>query len=368
VVTTSPPDVEAGLRTPAADVVVNTAKPVKWWAGVGAGWLALTVYEWSDWLASGHAHPTPRGPSHMSSLMSTSLVVWQVLFGGGALVVTHLFLVRPWRRTGHLTFDGMFLAAWVLCWAVQDPWFNYTSQWFNYNSHFVNLGCPQCHVPGWLSPHREYVTEPVIFIVGLYVVALFLGSVALNALMRKVKQRRPRTGTVGMVAVAFATMMIADLVCEVAWAHTGTYSYVGVRGPVLFRGHYFQFPLFQMVTWGWPWAAIACIRYFRDDRGESPAERGLHEVKASPTAKQGLRFLAICGMVDVIFFLGSNVPSNYISLHVDAVPRQVQQRSYLTNQQCGPSTDFACPGPHVPVPRGNDSGHLRPDGTYAPGS
>ena len=89
------------------------------------------------------------------------------VFPIAALVVTWKVLVQPWMRERTLTFDGMFLIAWASAWALQDSWFNYTRQWFNYNAALFNLGCLQCEVPGWQSPHPERVAEP-LFVLSLY--------------------------------------------------------------------------------------------------------------------------------------------------------------------------------------------------------
>lgn len=346
----------------AIDTTTRGSRPVTWWAVIGAGCLLLTAYEWTAWLVKGHAKATPVGPSKAPQWMEVSIWLWQIFFLLGALAVVHHFIVRPWRRERRLTFDGMFIIAWFIAWAMQDSWFNYTSQWFNYNSKFINLGCPQCEVPGWQTPRGEYQAEP-FFVACLYVFPLFIGCVLCNMVMRRAKRRWPRLGTAGLVGVAFLTMATADVILETIWSRTGAYSYGGaVQSLSIGGGHWYQFPLFMALIWGGPWALIACIRYFRNDRGESLAERGAGQLDLSPRRRTGLRLLAVIGMVNATFFVFSNLPNQFAALRADEFPRDHLSQSYFTNMMCGPGTPYACPGPRTPVPRGPDSPHLTPSG------
>jgi uncharacterized membrane protein YhdT len=355
----------SAIRPTMPEPVERKARPVVLWAVVGAACIALTVYEWTAWIVRGHAKPAPVGASEMPRWMEISLIAWQIVFPLAALVVIYRFLVRPWIRERTLTFDGMFLIAWFSAWAMQDSWFNYSRQWFNYNAALFNLGCPQCEVPGWQSPHGERMAEP-LFTASLYIFALFGGCVLCNYIMRRAKQRWPRIGVLGLVGVALASMAVADLIAEVVWARTGTYSYVAaIPGVSLFSGHYYQFPLTQMIIWGFPWAFIACVRYFKNDRGETLAERGISQVHLSSGKKTGIRLLATIGIVNTIFFVASNIPNQFFGTHAGAVPRDVIERTYFLNGQCGPGTDQACPGPKVPMPVGPDSAHLTPQGTLS---
>jgi hypothetical protein len=347
-----------------ADEAPRQARPVVVWAVVGGLCVALTTYQWAAWLLRGHAKPSPVGDSPIPDWLQISLVIWQIVFPLAALWTIWKFLIQPWRREGALTFDGMFLIAWFSAWAMQDSWFNYSRQWFNYNAALFNLGCPQCEVPFWQSPYPERVAEP-LFVASLYIFALFMGCVVCNAVMRAAKRRWPRIGTLGLVGVALGTMAVADVVCEIIWARTGTFSYVAAIPEVtLFAGHYYQYPVTQAIIWGFPWGLIACLRYFRNDRGETLAERGLSRLRVRGGRRSAVRLLAVIGIVNTVFFLTSNIPNQFFGLHAGAVPQDVLSRSYFLNGQCGPGTDQACPGPRVPMPVGPDSAHATPDGGF----
>jgi hypothetical protein len=355
---------QADSRSQASDLSPRTTRPIVAWAVVGAGCVALTVYQWSSWLLRGHARPAPVGDSPVPQWLTVSLVIWQIVFPAAALIVLWRVIIRPWLRERTLTFDGMFLIAWIIAWAMQDAWFNYTRQWFNFNGLLWNLGCPQCEVPGWQSPHGDQMAEPV-FALSLYMFALFTGCVLCNAVMRAAKRRWPRIGTTGLVCVALGAMGTADVVCETIWARTGTFSYVAAIPQVtLFAGHYYQYPVTQALIWGFPWGLIACLRYFKNDRGETLPERGLNKLRVTGRRRTVVRLLAVIGMLNAVFFVTANIPDQWFGTHAGAIPQDVLGRSYLLNGQCGPGTDQACPGPRVPMPVGPLSAHVRPDGTF----
>jgi Acyl-CoA dehydrogenase, N-terminal domain len=80
--------------------------------------------------------------------------------------------------------------------------------------------------------------------------------------------------------------------------------------------------------------------------------------------KQGLRFLALVGIMNSIMFIFFSIPHQWFSTHADYFPHDVVDKSWFTNQMCGIGTDYACPGPRVPIPVGPDSGHATPSGGF----
>ncbi len=340
------------------------ARPILLWALVGGGFVALALWMWVGALVAGDLRPTPVGPSPVPTWLRISVAVWQVVYGG-LLVITFFFvLVKPWWRERRLTFDGMFLISWLVAWAVQDAWPNYTVQWFNYNSLFINLGCPQCRVPGWQSPNGTQMTEPLIFMGGMYAGA-FLACLLCNVVMRKAKARWPQLGTVGMIGVAFAFMVLLDFLAELVWMRAGTYTYGGaIRELSMGAGHYYQFPVYESLLWGATWAGIACIRYFKDDRGNSLVEKGADRLAVGEGKRAVLRLLALIGVVNVIILVTYNIPSQWLGTHADDFPDEILHGSYYTNMMCGPGSDYACPGPRVPISVGPDSAHTTPEGGF----
>jgi hypothetical protein len=129
----------------------------------------------------------------------------------------------------------------------------------------------------------------------------------------------------------------------------------------LFSGHFYQFPVYETFVFSFPMTAFTCLRYFRNDRGETFVERGLHEVRGSESKRTAIRFLALFGATNVLLLGLYNIPINYFGLHVGSPAKDVVNRSYLMDGICGPGTTYACPGKDIPIPR-RGTFHVDPQG------
>src|SRR5262249_3791344 len=107
---------------------------------------------------------------------------------------------------------------------------------------------------------------------------------------------------------------------------------------------------------------LSALRFFKDDQGRSVVERGVDKLRGGPGRKDLARFLAIFGIVNVLVLLCYNVPNSIIGAHSSAWPKDLQQRSYLTDYLCGQGTNRACPGKNVPLSRGDDSAYMNLNG------
>jgi hypothetical protein len=335
--------------------------PVKWWAAAGGLFLALQLYLYGAWILSGNAHSTPRGSTPVPGWMVFSAYAHEVVSVIGGVVCTYIFLIRPWRRDRRIGIDGMIAIAWVSTY-WQDALSSYFQPYFSYNAAFHNWGAWYNFVPGWASPNIERLAEPAIFALPSYIWVFVPVIIGVNALMRRAKARWPAIGKVGLASLCFVFMALADLVIEVFWARLGLYSFVGaVPGLTLFPGKYYQFPIYNSLFWGAVWTALACLRYFRDDRGYTVAEAGIDRIRATPRQKSGLRVLSMIGIFNVVFLFLFNVPVAWITASSGSWPKDVVTRSYLNNGLCGPDTTYACPDPSLPLPR-RGSRHVDPDG------
>ena len=134
-----------------------------------------------------------------------------------------------------------------------------------------------------------------------------------------------------------------------------------MRWLTIFDGHRWQYPIYEgifLACWLGGWGALYS---FRDDRGQTWAERGLEKLNVGRRVRSWTRALAIVGALQGIFFVTYAVPMQWFALHADPWPSDVLSRSYLTNGLCGPETSYACSNPAVPIPRPG-SIHLDDDG------
>jgi hypothetical protein len=282
--------------------------------------------------------------------MRTVQDIWQPAGILAALFCLYWYLVRPWLRERTVTTDGLLVAAFATLW-FEDPLSAYYGHWFTYNANLVNMGSWVHDVPGWVSPGSpgRMLVEPILVIPFVYVYFIMIGVLFGCWVMRRTEARRPGISTAQLIGVCFCAMALFDLVAEgLIWLPLGFWEYPGGIG-LLFPGTYHKFPLNEMLTIAATFTGIACLRYFRDDKGRTVVERGLDRLKVGSRRQTVFRFLALAFAVHAILFVGYNVPNSFVGAHSRPWPQAIQKRSYLTDYLCGPQTHSACP-PRVAVP------------------
>jgi hypothetical protein len=134
----------------------------------------------------------------------------------------------------------------------------------------------------------------------------------------------------------------------------------------LFRGHYYQFPIYEAFFMSAIWTGWASLRYFRNDRGQTLTDRGIEQLRVNGGRRTGVRFLALVGAFNLVFVLFYNIPIQFFALHADSWPTDITTRSYMTNGICGDGTEYACSGADIPIPR-SGSRHVTPQGDLSAG-
>jgi hypothetical protein len=151
---------------------------------------------------------------------------------------------------------------------------------------------------------------------------------------------------------------------EAAMMVMGSHSYASsIRALAVNAGKYYEFPVYQGITASLIFTTWGAMRYFRDDRGHSFAERGVDQLNVSVRSKGWMRFFAVSGAITGIFFAFYHFPNAMIAVRGDAWPEDTQKRSYFVTEMCGAASDVACPDPRLPFPRGEGSVRVGPDGT-----
>jgi hypothetical protein len=327
--------------------------PVKVWAFVGLVVVAFEIYIWMKWVTGPYFKTVPSGPSEPPGWMKVSCLLFQIAGPLGIVTLFWRVLVRPWRRGGRVTFDGLLISAlfFVSC---QDPLSSYFENWYAYNSSMVNWGAWNKSFPGWMSfaePGRM-ASEPILFTIPAYIYYLFGLSVVGCFVMRRVKERRPGVGLLGQTAACWLSLGFCAVVVEgLIWFPLGILTYPGGVGPKIFSHTYHTFPLHEGVFIGAIGTGLALLRFHVNDRGETVAERGVSLLRLTPGKETALRFFAVAALANVLFFGLYNVPTALVVSHGSAWPADLQKRSYLTNYICGAGTDRLCPDPGMPLRR-----------------
>jgi hypothetical protein len=338
-------------------------RAISWWAALGFAFLALMVYVIVAWIASGEPHRVPTGPTPVPTYMKICLSIQQWGFFVGMLALIWFKAIRPKLRNGSVPFDGLMVISFALMW-LGDPYYNYFTPGFNYNAYFINLGSWVGHTPGWMSPNPTQIPQPLLWLPGVYTCWFFLMVVTVNWIFRMLRRRWPTISAVSMWLTAFVPIMVIGFVMEAAMMVMGSHSYASsIRALAVNAGKYYEFPVYQGVTASLIFTTWGAMRYFRDDRGHSFAERGVDQLNVSVRSKGWMRFFAVSGAITGIFFAFYHIPNALIAVRGDAWPEDTQKRSYFVTEMCGAASDVACPGPRLPFPRGADSVRVGPDGT-----
>jgi Spirocyclase AveC-like len=349
-------------RPRAETIEQSRARPIVWWAVLGAGFVALQMYIQLSWILSDDFRHVGTGATPVPDYMVISARFNEVFFFSFMVGVIYFFAIRPWLRDGRFTLDGLFVLAFFFTW-WQDPLFDYVSHAWNYSAVSVNMGGWAGHIPGWSSPNGGNIPEPLLWVLPFYIGLGGAGSILCASAMRRWRARNPRVHTATMLLAVYCAWFLFDLALELFWVRTGLYTYAGAWDHLLlFKGHWYQFPLYEPFCVGFLGLAWTMCRYFVNDRGETLSERGLSRLQVGSKQRQGVRFLALVGILNVAFLLTYSLMTQAFNLHSGAWPKDAQKRSYLTNHLCGPGTSFACGGSDAARPVKEKSVSIGPNG------
>jgi hypothetical protein len=335
--------------------------PVTVWAMVGLAFLLFEAYLMIAWVASGDAKPTPPGPTPISATYQTVIHVWEIANVIIGLLFLYHFLVKPWRRERTVTLDGLLSVAFVLLF-WQDPLSDYYQTAVTYSAAQTNLGSWVMHIPGWNAPLGSQLAWPIVWGPPAYLYFWMLSVISGGWIITRAKRRWPRLTRIQVIVICYFTMAVVDLIGELVWVRLGLYTFVGPpESLTLFYGRYYQFPIYETLVLSVPMTVLTCLRYFKNDRGQTLVERGLHEVHGSGAKRTAIRFLALVAATNLIFLCFYNIPMQWFGMRTGSPVQEIVDRSYLLNGICGPGTTYACPGKDIPMPR-PESAHVDPQG------
>jgi hypothetical protein len=336
---------------------------VLWWAGLGVTFLGFQTYLYLAWVVSGNAKRTPNGADPVWPWTKVVVHSYEAASCIAFIAVIYLVLIRPWWRDRQISFDGMLCIAFLsIYW--QDVLFNYSGASGTYNTEFFNLGSWLGNVPGVVQPNAERFAEPLLFSPLFYVYG-FLGFVVAGcATLRWARRRWPRTSNLGLVAMVLLLFAAFDLILEIPilgmmnieW-YPGAPSWA-----TLFHGQRWQLPYHEVALVAIIFTTWTYIRFCRDDKGYSIAEKGIERVPTSDGRRLTIRVLALIGIFNLSYLFLYMLPWNLMGPRQSAWPNVFLEHSWMRDGLCGEGTTYACPGPAIPNAR-PDSPHLAPDGT-----
>jgi Spirocyclase AveC-like len=355
--------IDSGPRT-----VATPTPPVRYWAFFGGLCTAFIAYVLIRWITGPYWHHVSPGVTPVPTYMKVAIRGWEIA-GCLAMIFTYWwFLWRPFKRERRLTTDGALVLAFSLLW-FQDPLSNYINYWFTYNGYFVNMGSWVNSVPGWMAggtPGHAFI-EPLLWVIPFYIYGWMPWIMFGCWVMRKLEQVRPGIKVHNQILWCWLAMGLVDVFVEgILFIPLGFFQYGGGHLAV-FPHAYDKWPLLNIIFIGWISVGLTCIRYYKNDKGETIVERGVTGLQASERKKNALRVLAMIGGTQAVLIVFNIVVGVSYGGHTDRWPADTQARSYFTLGICGAGTHRACPGPGIPNLRGVNTIQVDPNGRlYVP--
>jgi hypothetical protein len=308
---------------------------------VGAVYLIACGVTFVRWVTSGDFHRTPPGLDVPPDWLPLALHTLDVVSVGLGASVLYLFVLRPWHRTKQLPANGFLLLA---CFGLYplDVVFSYVQPYFTYNAYHLNFGSWLNEVPGALAPNGHLLAQPLLAWGSGYGWCMLLPALAASRVVSWLRARWPGIGLAslfGLLWIGFAGFTAIDIVFGIALRSYVWFNVVGRFS--VFDGHWYQYPLYEPILMGFFWALLTFVAHFRDDRDLTVAEQGLEAYPENSQGRGIRRFLAIEGLLVVLYVFAFLVPSQLFVLHADTLPRDAP--SYLQGGSCG--TQHPCPVP-----------------------
>jgi hypothetical protein len=321
------------------------ARPVLWWATLGACFLTLQIWVLGSWVSSSRFVASDPGADTLSTF--AMIMQWLIClsFGlGGVWAVFNLgrSLLRGERFSG---FQVLMLGTWTATW--QDPTLNLIRPIFVYNSHYWNRGSWSEFVPFWLSPNGSKMPEPIFWQMGCYIIMQPQLVLFTMGVIYALRRRCPQLGFASTLLIAFIACGALNTLNELVLVFGEVFAYPGVvHDWSLFPGTQYQYPVYEGFLWAIGTTACAALFCFPDANGHTLVERSIGKLQLSTRKENLLRVLAAGGFINIAlsFYIFCCL---LISTHIDTWP---ELPSYFSSGICGEGTGYPCPTKGAPIP------------------
>ena len=332
----------------------------KFWAWLGVAWMVLMVYVWGSWILSGDAvRIEPQGLTEADAWRVTTFRIIEI--GGviAALAMIGWFVIRPWRKNGCLSDFGLMILVFPFLW-FQDPFVNLFVPTGTLSSIFNNYGNWTEHFPLTIAPNVGRVPEPFPLMPCMYVVVLG-GTALLNTASMRAASKRFRNGLWPAILAGICAGLIYDVCLELPAIWLEIWGYPGaIRSMSLWPDTRHQYPIYAVLLLGITETLWASMMFFRNARGELPFEGGINRSNLTGAKRTGVRYLALFGALQSIFFVVYFVPWTFFAVHADTWPEDYPE--HMVNGVCGEGAPYACPAQGLPILRGDDGFVITPEG------
>jgi Spirocyclase AveC-like len=326
------------------------ARPVLWWAALGAAAVAMQLYVYGRWVTSRDFAPTPTGPDPVPHDVMLKAWILQGTFAAGA-VATIGWLVWRCARKRRLTFYAQMWIAWVaIIWL--DPWANLIRPQMMFNSYYFNRGSWVEYIPWWISAKGHLLPQPFLIETANYMTMVVV-TIAAAKLMSYIKRRWPGVGLVGLFAPTWLAMMVFVFTIEELVVIRGGWVWwtSNLNALTFWSGTANAMPLTELALWGFTITVLSYQIYAYDTRGQAPVERGIDRVPVKGAARTALSTFALIGCATAAMGVYS-ICSAMLGLYSGDTPAHIP--SYFTNGICGEAGAPPCPTHGGPIYRRSD--------------
>jgi hypothetical protein len=291
--------------------------------------FAVPVLFWEIWTVVAWLADNPheitqyQTPGSTDWWAATSLEAIAIV----AAVPVLIYVIRGCIRARGMTLDSMFcLAGLTICWC--DLGCNFFQPTFLTSSNFVNLNYMCGNMPLVVNPDCGRVSDPLLLTVPLFMFDLLGLAILLEHPIRWARNRWPGISTVRLLGILFLIGLVFDMALEPTVISLGLWTYFAPSGFSLHLGQGLRYAFPEFFCGPIFFAFIPGIRVFRNDRGQTIAERGTENL--SPRLRKPVTFLALYAVIQFITWVPSTLPLMLLGPY-DTVPKTP---AYLLQDVC----------------------------------
>ncbi len=309
-------------------------------AFVGVLIVAYALWTWGAWLLDG---PRPiiefRDPHSPTLWVARGYETVMVI----AAIVILVHVVRGCVRERRFTTDASIVIAgfFTLFW---DPMVNWMQPNFFYSSQWINVNTWTGYAPWVVNPTASQMPQPIVFIGLIYPLGLLGFSMLLNKAMTAVRGRWPEISNTRLIALTAAGALSLCLFLEAPMFLLNLWGLPGAPGELALFDNDHRFAWAEYVTTTIVFTTMASVRFFRNDKGQTIAERGLEGRSAVGRALVATLATTTLFAMSMWVLLLIQIPAG---LHADPYPEGYPM--HMINNLCdvnpGMHTEYGpCPG------------------------
>ena len=307
---------------------------------IGVPVLAWNAWTVIAWLVDG---PTAvRGFSDEGSVSwyAAKAIEIGVVLASLAVVV---YLVRNCRRAGQiLTLEVMYcMVGATIFWS--DYGMNTVQPIFQASSNFINVNNTCGHMPFVINPDCGRGPEPIVFFLLFETFLCLPLAIGVSKVVTRVRGRWPTLSTAQLFGLVMGIGILLSL-SEIIMLALGIWTYAGPQWMSFSPGHGTQYHPVVLLQTGMFSGLMCAIYIFRNDKGQTIAERGLE--RHSPRRRKVITLMALYTCVQFTTWIPANVPLITMSFYQDGWPKLP---AHLLNDVCdstgaGETRYGPCPG------------------------